>query len=168
MADGGLIGRRAFNPQSAFCLPIRNLQSAILIMPFSTRIIVRFGDTDPAGLIYYPNIFHYLHIALEEFFAARCGISYHRLLAEERIGFPTVNVKAEFLAPLIYGDEIEIEVHVSQTGRASAVFEYEVTRAADQTLCARAVLVHVAMNLDTRRAVPIPQRYRRVFVESAR
>ncbi|MCA1633568.1 MAG: hypothetical protein LC802_07595 [Acidobacteria bacterium] len=35
-------------------------------MSFSTRITVRFGDTDPAGLVYYPNIFHYFHIALEE------------------------------------------------------------------------------------------------------
>ncbi|MBC7911107.1 MAG: acyl-CoA thioesterase, partial [Pyrinomonadaceae bacterium] len=47
-------------------------------MPFSTRIRVRFGDADPAGLVYYPVIFHYFHIALEEFFAACCGITYHR------------------------------------------------------------------------------------------
>ena len=45
-------------------------------MPFSTRITVRFGDADPAGLVYYPTFFHYFHIAMEEFFAARCGISY--------------------------------------------------------------------------------------------
>ena len=51
-------------------------------MPFSTRITVRFGDTDPAGLVYYPNIFHYFHIAMEEFFADRCGISYQKLMLQ--------------------------------------------------------------------------------------
>src|ERR1051325_11642171 len=76
-------------------------------MPFTTRITVRFGEADPAGLVYYPRLFHYCHIAFEEFFAARCGITYEQLLARERIGFPAVNVQAEFVAPLVYGDEVE-------------------------------------------------------------
>lgn len=134
--------------------------------PFSTRMHVRFADADPAGLVYYPVIFHYLHVAMEEFFAARCGISYPRLMTEERIGFPTVNVQAEFFVPLVYGDEAEIEVFVSRVGRTSATFEYSVKRASDRLLCARATHVQVAMNLDTRRAVPIPDRYRQAFERS--
>jgi YbgC/YbaW family acyl-CoA thioester hydrolase len=135
-------------------------------MPFSTRIIVRFGDTDPAGLVYYPNLFHYLHIAMEEFFAARCGISYQTLMADERIGFPTVNAQAEFLLPLVYGDEAVVEVLVSNVGRSSATFDYIIRRSSDNALCVRARLVHVAMNLDERRAVAISERYRRAFMES--
>ena len=136
-------------------------------MPFSTRITVRFGDTDPAGLVYYPNLFHYYHVAMEEFFAARCGVSYHRLMAEERVGFPTVNVQAEFMIPLVYGDEAVIEVSVSDVGSSSATFEYSVRRAVDGALCARARMVHVAMNLDERRAVPISDQLRRAFAGSA-
>ncbi len=130
---------------------------------FSTRIKVRFGDADPAGLVYYPVIFHYFHIALEEFFAARCGTSYDRLIADERLGFPTVKVEAEFFSPLVYGDEVEVEIFVSKIGRSSAVFEYSARRAQDNTLCARATHVQVAMNMDTRRAVPIPEKYREAF-----
>jgi 4-hydroxybenzoyl-CoA thioesterase len=104
---------------------------------------------------------------MEEFFAARCGISYQRLMAEERIGFPTVNAQAEFLAPLVYGDVAVVEVIVSEVGRSSVTFEYGIRRAGDETLRARARLVHVALNLDERRAVVIPDRYRLVFVESA-
>ena len=132
-------------------------------MPFSTRIRVRFGDADPAGLVYYPVIFHYFHIALEEFFAECCGISYDRLIRDERLGFPTVKAEAEFFAPLIYGDEVDVEVFVSRTGTSSAVFEYRAKRASDNTLCARATNVHVAMNMDTHRAVPIPDKYREAF-----
>jgi 4-hydroxybenzoyl-CoA thioesterase len=132
-------------------------------MSFSTRIKVRFGDADPAGLVYYPVIFHYFHIALEEFFGARCGISYDRLIREERLGFPTVRTEAEFFVPLVYGDEVDVEVFVSRVGRSSAVFEYKALRASDSTLCARATNVHVAMNMDTRRAVPIPDKYRDAF-----
>jgi len=57
---------------------------AILPMPFTARINVRFGDCDPAGLVYYPALFHYCHAAMEEFFSARCGISYARLVVDER------------------------------------------------------------------------------------
>ncbi len=135
-------------------------------MPFSIRITVRFGDADPAGLVYYPIIFHYFHIALEEFFAARCGIAYQKLIAEERIGFPTVNVRTEFFVPLVYGDEAEIEVVVSRTGRSSATFEYSLRRAHDGVLCARSTQVQVAMNLDARRPVSIPGALRRAFDEA--
>jgi 4-hydroxybenzoyl-CoA thioesterase len=132
-------------------------------MPFSTRIRVRFGDADPAGLVYYPVIFHYFHIGLEEFFAERCGISYDRLIRDERLGFPTVKAEAEFFSPLVYGDDVDVEVFVSQIGTSSAVFEYTAKRVSDNTLCARATNVHVAMNMDTRRAVPIPDKYREAF-----
>jgi 4-hydroxybenzoyl-CoA thioesterase len=135
-------------------------------MPFSTRIPVRFGECDPAGLVYYPVLFHYCHAAMEEFFAARCGTSYARLLAEERVGFPTVNVRAEFFAPFVYGDEAEVEVWVSAAGRTSATFEYRLRRASDGTLCATATHIHVAMNLDARRAVPLPDALRRAFEQS--
>lgn len=132
-------------------------------MTFTARITVRFGDADPAGLVYYPVIFHYFHAAMEEFFAARTGTSYARLLADERVGFPVVNVRTEFLAPLVYGDEVDVEIAVTRVGRSSVTFEYGARRVSDQMLCARSVQVHAAMNLDTRRAVPVPKSLRRAF-----
>jgi 4-hydroxybenzoyl-CoA thioesterase len=132
-------------------------------MPFSLRIRVRFGDADPAGLVYYPVIFHYFHIALEEFFPARCGLTYARLMADERLGFPTVKAETEFFIPLIYGDEVEVLMSVAKIGRTSVNFVYEARRAGDGVVCARSAQVHVCMNLDTRRAVRIPDRYREAF-----
>ena len=129
-------------------------------MPFNTRITVRFGDCDPAGLVYYPTILHYLHIAMEEFFRERCGIEYHRLMADERIGFPTVNTQTEFFVPLVYGDEAEIEVRVLKVGNSSLTLGYTLRRASDGRVCATARNVHVAMDLDTRRSRPIPLNYR--------
>ncbi len=136
-------------------------------MPFSTRIHVRFGDCDPAGLVYYPVLFHYCHAAMEEFFAARCGLSYPRLMSERRLGFPTVNVRAEFFAPFVYGDEAEVEVWVSEVGRTSVTFEYRLRRASDRMLCASATQVQVAMGLEERRAVPVPADLRSAFERSA-
>ncbi len=134
-----------------------------LTLPFVTRLRVRFGDTDPAGLVYYPNIFHYFHIAFEEYFAARCGIAYHKLMADERLGFPTVSVKTEFFIPLVYGDDADISVMVSSVGQSSATFEYDIKRASDQSVTVHSTQIQVCMNLDTRRAISIPDKYREVF-----
>ena len=136
-------------------------------MPFSTQIKVRFADVDAAGLVYYPVLFHYCHVAMEDFFAARCPLTYDRLVSEERVGLPTVNARAEFFAPLVYGDTVEAEVFVSRVGTSSVVFEYRLRRASDRVLCASATLVQVAMSLDARRAVPVPEHLRRAFAESA-
>ena len=136
-------------------------------MLFSTHIIVRFGDCDPAGLVYYPVLFHYCHVAMEEFFAARCGVNYARLMSESRLGFPTVNAAAEFDAPFVYGDALEVAVFISRVGHSSATFEYRLRRAGESEPRARASLVQVAMNLDTRRPVEIPPDLRRAFEQSS-
>src|SRR5215831_7365245 len=122
-------------------------------MHFTTRLRVSFGDTDPAGLVYYPNLFHYCHIAMERFFAARCGITYSDLISRERLGFPTVRVKAEFFKPLIYGDEVDLTIAVKAIGRTSVTLEYELTRVADHFVCALIEQVHVCMNLENKTSV---------------
>ena len=136
-------------------------------MTFTTRITVRFGDCDPAGLVYYPTLFHYCHAAMEDFFAARCGVEYARLVASERLGFPTVNARAEFFEPFLYGDVAEVEVWASRVGRTSVTLEYRLRRERDGRLCASATLVQVAMDLDERRPVPVPEPLRRAFELSA-
>ena len=150
---------------SCFHFIVHRSYFIVSAVSFSTHITVRFGDCDPAGLVYYPVIFHYFHVAMEEFFAARCGVSYERLMREERIGFPTVSASAEFLSPISYGDRVEIEVAVSRVGKSSVTFEYAARRAPDAPPCVRSTHVRVAMNLDTRRPVPVPDTLRRAFAQ---
>src|SRR6476620_10541471 len=112
-------------------------------MVFSTRITVNFGDTDPAGLVYFPNIFHYCHIAMERFFEQQCGVAYSKLI-EEHVGFPTVKIQTEFKSPLRYGDVIEIDLSVAAVGDKSLSFSYAVKNSAG-TVCAEVLQVVVAM-----------------------
>lgn len=133
---------------------------------FSFRMPVRFGDTDPAGLVYYPNLFHYCHVAMEEFFADQCGVSYYQLITVDRIGFPTVSVQSEFNHPLVYGDEVEIQIGVLSVGRSSLSLLYRLHRAADGLVCAESRQIHVAMNLDTRNSVAIPDQLREALAKA--
>lgn len=137
-------------------------------MPYRTTLAVRFGDGDRAGIVYYPRIFHYLHIAQEDFFAGRAGMPYHRLIEEERLGFPTVSDSTDFIAPLRYGDDLEILVYISRVGASSVVFEFEIYRRGSDEMLVRSSQTKVAVNMDTWEKVAIPDRYRKVFSECGR
>jgi 4-hydroxybenzoyl-CoA thioesterase len=135
-------------------------------MPFTTNITVRFGDCDPAGLVYYPVIFHYLHVAMEEFIGSVLCVRYNELMVSERIGFPTVKVEAEFQKPILYGDQVQITVRVIKVGRSSLTLQYDLARSTDNVAYATATLVHAAMDLDTRRSIEIPDRFREGLMNS--
>ena len=55
-------------------------------MSFRSKLRIRFGDIDRAGIVYYPRFMHYFHVAMEEFFAAKLGVAYHKVIDEHRIG----------------------------------------------------------------------------------
>jgi len=130
-------------------------------MPFLTRITVNFGDTDPAALVYFPNIFHYCHISMERFFEERCGIPYSTLIQQRRLGFPTVQIQAEFKDALRYGDVIDVEMAVTKLGRKSLSLSYQLIR--DGVVCAEVSQVVVAMDLNTHLSVEIPDSLREVL-----
>ncbi len=132
-------------------------------MVFSTSITVRFADCDPVGFVYYPRVLHYCHVCMEEFFAQRCGITYQKLLDTERIGFATVKIEAEYFVPLLYGDTAEVDLEITDLGRSSARFNYTVKRANDSVLCAESSQIQVAMDIDKRKAIPLPEKYRLAF-----
>ena len=128
-------------------------------MAFSTQITVNFGDTDPAGLVYFPNIFHYCHIAMERFFEEVCGISYSKLTSEKQLGFPTAKIDAEFTTPLRYGDVIDIEITVSEIGNKSLSLCYK-AKNREGVVCAQVSQVLVAMDLSRHASIAIPDSIR--------
>ncbi len=132
-------------------------------MAYRTTIPVRFGDVDKAGIVYYPVIFHYLHIAQENFFAEYIGVPYHRLIDDERLGFPTVSDSTQFYKPLKYGDMLEIEVHISRVGRSSVIFEFQIYRQGEIELMVRSTETKVAVNMDSWEKMEIPENYREAF-----
>ena len=100
---------------------------------------------------------------MERFFSEHCGAPYHSLVSQYRIGFPTVSVEAQFEKPLIYGDEVEVLIEVVKVSRRSVTLNYALIRSADMVQCAKVTMVHVAMNLDSRHSIEIPDTLRMVL-----
>ncbi len=120
---------------------------------FSTSILVRFSDLDPAGIAYYPNLVNFLHVAFEDFFAGFVGRPYPEVF-REGLGFPTAKVEMEYLAPVHYGDHVNVGVVVEHLGRSSVRFRYEGSVLGRPVFVARNTAVVVDMR--DFRPIPIP------------
>ncbi len=124
---------------------------------YYTKLAVRFGDVDYAGTVYYANFLHYFHMAMEEFFREVLGINYASFVKEQRMGLPTVHLEVDFIRPLVYGDEIAVEVEVESIGRTSIVWRYKVFKLGEPTAVAQARRVTVNIDLDTMQKRDLPE-----------
>ena len=131
-------------------------------MAFTFEKKVRFGEIDQAGIVYYPQVFNYYHLAMEDFFERAVGVPYPEVIKAWKVGFPTVHVEADFTQPLQYGDEISITLTVSKLGRSSVRMHY-VVRRQDGRICAEAQLTTVCVDMDTFRSRHIPEAIRKVL-----
>jgi acyl-CoA thioester hydrolase len=98
-----------------------------------TTLRVRFGETDMAGIVFYPNFFAYFDIATQALFAGS-PIDLPAQMKSGGFGFPIAESGAKFLAPLFYDDEITIVTRVAELRTRSLRVEHDVYR--DETLCA--------------------------------
>ena len=129
-------------------------------------LAVRFGDCDPAGIVYFPRYFDFFHQAMETWFPAELGFGYDEFVRERKLGFPAVHSEADFESPSRFGETIEIHLRVTKLGRSSIGFAYEVHGVAGPDgrgggRRARGRSVCVVMNLDPAspehgKAVPMP------------
>lgn len=128
---------------------------------FHHPIDVRWGDCDPAGIVYFPRFFERFHDAMERWFDASLGLPYDALILTRRLGLPSVHTEADFRRPCRFGERLVVELRVPSLGRSSIELAYRVMAPgeADPRLTGRTVCV--LMGLDParpshERAVPWP------------
>lgn len=132
-------------------------------MAFYSRLKIRFGDIDRAGIVYYPRFMHYFHVALEEFFESELEIEYHAVVETHRIGLPTVHLETDFSRPFSYGDNIEVEVSVLNVGCSSITFGYRVFKQGESDPRITGRNVTVCLDMDTFKKMVIPPWFRQLL-----
>jgi acyl-CoA thioester hydrolase len=66
----------------------------------------------------------------------------------------------EYFAPAVFDDLIEVYVRMARIGRTSATYELAAYRERDDVLMVTATQTLVLVDLDERKAVPIPDAYK--------
>jgi acyl-CoA thioester hydrolase len=119
---------------------------------------VGFSDTDAQGIVYYGRYLPYFDLA---------RVEYHRALGllgmdigEEGQEFVMRACTVEYLAPAVFDDLIEVYVRVATIGRTSVTFELAAYRERDDELMVTATQTLVLVDLEERKACPIPDSYK--------
>ncbi len=117
---------------------------------------IRFSDCDPAGIVFYPQYFVMFNGLVEDWVNEGLGLSYHGLVAERRIGLPTVHLDADFKAVSPLGDLVLLQLSVEKLGRSSLGLQVQCTGRDQGDLRIAMHQVIVTTSLETHRAIEIP------------
>jgi acyl-CoA thioester hydrolase len=123
-----------------------------------TQVRVRFGDTDPYGIVYFVSYFRYCHRAIEEFLRA-CGLPPEETFknVDEKFGLPIVEAWGRFRRPSIYGDLLRIETRVQEIRSKAILFRFEFYPETGRNLLAEGTATLVAIGADWK-ARELPKR----------
>ncbi len=126
-----------------------------------TVVRVRFGDTDPYGIVYFVSYFRYCHRAIEEFLRA-CGLPPEETFKNVREGFglPIVEAWCRFRRPAHYGELLRIETRLQEMRSKALVFRFEFYPETGRELLAEGTANLVAIGPDWR-ARDLPARLKR-------
>jgi 4-hydroxybenzoyl-CoA thioesterase len=98
---------------------------------------VRFADTDPAGIVYFPRYFVMTNDLVEEWFADALRLPYRKIFEEGVRAVPLLRVEAEFPAPSRLGDLLDFSLAVARLGTKSFSLTITAQCAAETRLTTR-------------------------------
>ncbi|MCY4028805.1 MAG: thioesterase family protein [Acidobacteria bacterium] len=108
----------------------------------SSRVRVRYAETDAMGIAYYGNYFTWFEVGRTDLLR-RLGRRY-RDLERDGILLPVVEALCSFRAPARYDDELEVSTRGGLRSAVRVEFRYEVHRPDDGTLLATGHTLHAA------------------------
>lgn len=89
----------------------------------STKIRVRYAETDQMGYMYYGNYAQYYEVGRVEMLRS-LGMSYSAMEAEG-VMMPVLELKCKYIKPALYDQEITVKTMIKKLPAARIHFEYE-------------------------------------------
>ena len=95
------------------------------------RLRVRWGETDPFGIVFYPSFYTWMDQATHELFRSPSG-TFADLFETRGYGFPIAEATCRFLLPARYDDELVVVSTVARIGGRSFTIEHRFSRDDDE------------------------------------
>ncbi len=108
------------------------------------RILVEWGDCDPADIVFYPRYLEWCDACTSALFAA-AGIPITSVFkVHDALGIPMVTLSARYLKPSTYGDELVVRSSVTEFRTSSFNVRHQFFKASDLSMEANETRVWVA------------------------
>ena len=131
-------------------------------MPVTSKIRVRYAETDQMGVVYYANYFVWFEIGRVEVLRS-VGLSYDQMEKDHKLILPVVDASCRYKSPAKYDEEILIETRPALLRGSVIKFAYRIYRDSGQDgeerkLLAEGETVHVVCDEKFERQ-PLPDSY---------
>jgi 4-hydroxybenzoyl-CoA thioesterase len=128
-------------------------------VPFCKQILVRFGDCDAAGIVFYPRYLEMFNDLVEDWYRDALHFSFTEIVTTRGWGLPTVRLEVDFLAPSVFGEYPSATLAVRDIGTSSLTLDISLRgpKGADRV---RGKVVLVMIDRRNHKAIPIPDALR--------
>lgn len=116
---------------------------------------VRWGETDAAGIVFYPSFYAWMDEASHHYFT-EIGYPTSKVFDEERIGIPLCEAKCVFKTPLLFGDQVTIATMISEVRDKVFVLNHTFRRDGQIIAEGHEIRAWADFNTPKVKAVPIP------------
>jgi len=127
----------------------------------STKIRVRYAETDQMGVVYHGNYFAYFEAARGESMRDM-GVTYVKI---EQMGIimPIVDVQARFIRPALYDDLLTVKTILKEIPRNHRIeYHHEVYNEREELLTTATVVLYF-MEKKTLKKTTIPEDFRKIL-----
>src|SRR5262245_20708249 len=126
----------------------------------SSRVRVRYAETDTMGVVYYANYLVWFEVGRTDLLR-EAGWSY-REMELEGFSLPVIEVQCVYKQPARYDDTLEVRTTGTLVSPVLVRFDYELVTAPDGATRATGYTVHATLGRDGR-PCRLPERARAVF-----
>lgn len=126
----------------------------------SSRIRVRYAETDKMGVVYYANYFVWFEVGRTDLLR-ESGWNY-REMEIDGFALPVIEARCSYRESAKYDDEIEVRTSGAMLSPVRVQFTYEVVRMADAATLATGTTVHATLDRNGR-PCRLPPRVRTLF-----
>ncbi|WP_287183639.1 thioesterase family protein [Paraburkholderia sp.] len=144
--------------------PILSTESLVSVDPVTIRRRVKWGECDPAGVVYTVTFSEYVISAAEIFYGVLFDCPPQKAKQREGFGTPTRALSFDFERSLRPDEEFEIVVTVGDVRQRSYVLNM-VARTLEKEPVFTAELTPVCVARDERRSIDIPDNFRRALLK---
>ncbi|HEV8144171.1 MAG TPA: thioesterase family protein [Methylomirabilota bacterium] len=129
----------------------------------STRIRVRYKDTDCMKVVYYGNYLTYFEVGRVEFLRQN-GLAMSDV--DQKVHLPVVEATVRFVKPAHLDELLDVRCWISERKRASFRFAYEIVDEKGERIATGATL-HACWDPATSRMIAVPDWLAAVMAVSA-
>lgn len=132
-------------------------KDAKMPLKFQTQVTISFDQADPAGIMFFGEIYRCAHRAFEQF-VLQAGFTWSEYFRTPDWLIPLRHSQADYLAPLLPGQTYQVTIYLTRLSQGTLQVQYDFTQGSK--LHAQVQTVHTYLNARTKEKTAMPDQHR--------